>query len=393
MNLRSTLMLAAAMMALCPQAVPQTKPKMAEEVFKNIQVLKGITVDDFLGTMGIMSAAVGFDCSECHNNAGTERVDWAADNNPRKVTARRMVTMVAAINKDNFGGRQNVTCWTCHHGRDRPQTTPALEVVYGQGAQTLDDVIQPMDGAPTAASVLDKYIQALGGAAKLAAIKSYRATGTSVGFGGFGGGGEVQIFAKAPDSRTTWIQFKKETERPDSIRVTNGRTAWIKAPLTVLGEYQLTGGELDGAKLDAQMSFPGQVKQILTQMRVGPPTAISDLPGPDSQTRDAGASGIGDERSVTLVQGTTPGGTLVSLYFDAQTNLLLRMVRYGRTPIGRVPTQMDFGDYRDVNGIKFPFKVTFAWLDGRDAIQLSKIETNVTIPDSKFNTPETVVAK
>jgi outer membrane lipoprotein-sorting protein len=299
--------------------------------------------------------------------------------------------MVAAINKDNFGGRQNVTCWTCHHGRDRPQTTPALEVVYGQGAQTLDDVIQPMDGAPTGASVLDKYIQALGGAAKLAAIKSYRATGTSVGFGGFGGGGEVQIFAKAPDSRTTWIQFRKETERPDAIRVTNGRTAWIKAPLTVLGEYQLTGSELDGAKLDAQMSFPGQVKQILTQLRVGPPTAISDLPGPESQTKDAGASGIGQDRTVTVVQGTTPGGTLVSLYFDVESNLLLRMVRYGRTPIGRVPTQMDFGDYRDVNGVKFPFRVTFAWLDGRDAIQLSKIETNVTIPDSKFDTPETVI--
>jgi hypothetical protein len=200
--------------------------------------------------------------------------------------------LVAAINKDNFGGRQNVSCWTCHHRRDRPQTTPALEVVDGQGAQTLDDVIQPMDGAPIAAPVLDKYIQALGGAAKLATIKSYSATGTSV---GFGGGGEVQIFAKAPDSRTTWIQFKKETERPDAIRVTNGRTAWVKAPPTVLGEYELTGGELDGAKLDAQMSFPGQVKQILTQMRVGPPTAISDLPGPDSQTKDAGASGIGQD--------------------------------------------------------------------------------------------------
>jgi hypothetical protein len=139
------------------------------------------------------------------------------------------------------------------------------------------------------------------------------------------------------------------------------------------------------------MSFPGQVKQILTQLRVGPPTAISDLPGPESQTKDAGASGIGQDRTVTVVQGTTPGGTLVSLYFDVESNLLLRMVRYGRTPIGRVPTQMDFGDYRDVNGVKFPFRVTFAWLDGRDAIQLSKIETNVTIPDSKFDTPETVV--
>src|SRR5262245_446637 len=50
----------------------QAKPPMAEEVFKNIQVLKGITADDFMGTMGIMSAALGFCCAECHTGAGTE---------------------------------------------------------------------------------------------------------------------------------------------------------------------------------------------------------------------------------------------------------------------------------------------------------------------------------
>ena len=373
-----------------PQAIPQQKPKMAEEVFKNIQALKGISVDDFLGTMGIMSAAVGFDCSECHNNAGTANVNWAADDNPRKVTARRMVRMVQAINKDNFGGRQNVTCWTCHHGRDRPAVTPSLAVVYGLGAQDLDDVIQPTPGPQTAAQILDRYIEAIGGAEKLATLKSYTATGNSTGFGGFGGGGEVQLFAKAPDSRTTWIRFKAETERPDAIRTANSKTAWVKAPLTVLGEYELTGSERDGAKLDALMSFPGQIKQFLTSLRIGPPTAISDLPGPSSQTKDE-HDGIGQEREVSVVQGTAPGGTLASLYFDKSSGLLLRMVRYGKTPIGRVPTQTDFADYRDVNGIKFPFRITFAWLDGRDAIQLNEIKTNVTIPDSKFNTPESVV--
>jgi hypothetical protein len=80
-----------------PQAKPQQKQNMAEDTFKNLQVLKGISVDDFLGTMGIMSASVGFDCSECHNNAGTDKVDWAADDNAKKLTARRMVTMVANI--------------------------------------------------------------------------------------------------------------------------------------------------------------------------------------------------------------------------------------------------------------------------------------------------------
>ena len=369
-----------------PQSAP--KPKMDDQVFKNIQVLKGIPVDDFLGTMGIMSAAVGFDCSECHTNAGTDKVDWAADDNPKKVTARRMVTMVQTINRENFNNRQNVTCWTCHHGRDRPSTSPTLEFVYGPGPSDMDDVLSQAPGQPSATEILDKYLQALGGAAKLATLKSYVATGSSVGFGGFGGGGEVHIYAKAPDMRSTIIEFKKETERPDSIRTCNGKTAWIKTPLTVLGEYELTGTEFEGAKLDAEMAFPGQIKQILTSPRVSLPTSIGDLPGPSSQTSTEKNVGIGQDVAVNVLQGTGPGGTLTTLYFDQKTGLLLRMKRYGRTPIGRVPTQMDFSDYRDVNGIKFPFSLTFAWLDGRDAIQLNDIKLNVAIPDSKFNTPE-----
>src|SRR5215469_14515542 len=108
------------------QTASQERPLTSEKAFKNIQALRGIPVDDFMGTMGIMSAALGFDCSECHTGAGTDRVDWAADTQ-RKVIARKMVNMVTAINRDNFSGRQMVSCWTCHHGRDRPSTTPAME--------------------------------------------------------------------------------------------------------------------------------------------------------------------------------------------------------------------------------------------------------------------------
>src|SRR5258708_28466418 len=109
-----------------PQAQPQAQQQTSELAFKNIQVLKGIPVDDFLGTMGIMSAALGIDCSECHANAGTEKVDWAADT-PRKAMARKMVTMMPTINRTNFAGRQVVTCWSCHRGRPRPATTPAMD--------------------------------------------------------------------------------------------------------------------------------------------------------------------------------------------------------------------------------------------------------------------------
>jgi photosynthetic reaction center cytochrome c subunit len=368
------------------QTAAPAKPQLAEDAFKNIQVLKGIPVDDFMGTMGIMSAALGFDCSECHTGAGTDRVDWAADTQ-RKVIARRMVTMVAAINKDNFTGRQMVTCWSCHRGRDKPAVTPTMDIVYGTPSLEADDVFPQAPGQPTADQILDKYIQAVGGTQRLTGFTSYVAKGTSVGFGGFGGGGQVQIFAKAPDQRTTLIEFKDAPDRGDSIRTFNGRAGWIKTPLAVLKEYQISGGDLDGFRLDAQLAFPGQIKQILKNWRVSLPTTIEDLPGPSSQTSQQPELALGSH-DVQVVQGDRPNGVVATLYFDSKSGLLLRELRYSRSPIGRVPTQIDYADYRDVKGIKIPHRLTFAWLDGRDSIELKDVQVNVPIPDTRFGTPE-----
>src|SRR5580704_2086785 len=249
------------------QTASQEGPLTSEKAFKNIQALRGIPVDDFMGTMGLMSAALGFDCSECHTGAGTDRVDWAKDTT-RKIIARKMVNMVTAINHDNFGGSQVVTCWTCHRSRDRPSVTPAMDIVYGSPALEMDDILTKAPGQPSVDQILDKYIQAVGGTQRLAGLSSFVGKGTSLGFGGFGGGGEVQIFAKAPDQRAMLIEFKDNPDRGDSIRTFNGRVGWIKTPLTVLGQYQLSGGDLDGARLDAQLSFPGQIKTSLTNWRV-----------------------------------------------------------------------------------------------------------------------------
>jgi hypothetical protein len=88
-----------------------------------------------------------------------------------------------------------------------------------------------------------------------------------------------------------------------------------------------------------------------------------------------------------VVQGSGPRGLLVTLYFDRKTGLLVRELRYGNSPIGRVPTQIDYADYREVNGIKLPFRITYAWLDGRDSIVLKEIKTNVAVNDAKFGRP------
>src|SRR5947199_6555278 len=184
------------------QATSSGPPLLAEQAFKNIQALKGISVDDFMGTMGIMSGSLGFDCSECHDSAGTDKVDWAADT-PRKVTARRMVNMVTAINRDHFTGRQVVTCWTCHRGRDRPVVTPALDVVYGTPLLERDDLVPASPpGLPSPDQIINKYLQALGGAQRLAGITSFAGKGTHVGLGRFGGGGAGQVSSRAADHRT-----------------------------------------------------------------------------------------------------------------------------------------------------------------------------------------------
>jgi len=367
-------------------ALAQQKPVMAEQVFKNIQALKGIPVDDFMETMGIMTASLQFDCSDCHENAGTDKVNWAADT-PRKITARMMVNMVQTINKNNFQGRQVVTCWTCHRNRDKPLTTPTMEAIYSTPPLDPDDVITPIPGLPSPESTLDKFIQASGGAQRLAGLTSIDARGTSVGFGGFGGGGDVEIVAKAPDKRSTIILFKEETGRGDQLRTYDGQNGWVRTPLNVLGEFQLAGGDLDGARFDAQLSFPGQIKQVLTNLKSGPPTTINDLPAPSSQSSLQQDVTLGQSHVVEVVQGTGPRGLIVTLFFDRQTGLLLRELRFGNSPIGRVPTQIDYSDYRDVNGIKFPFHITYAWLDGRDSIVLREIKTNVAVDEKKFGRP------
>jgi hypothetical protein len=345
------------------------KDQTAGEAFKNVTTasLKPLTVADFLGSMGVMAAALGYDCADCHPGAGSDKVDWVIDTEKKK-TARKMVDMVAGINKSYFSGVQNVTCFTCHHGRDLPTTTIALDKLYGTPNDEKNDILVTGQGEPSIDQIFDKYITAIGGAQKVGSLKSFIATGTSLGYGGLGGGGTFQIIAQAPDKHAVIIEFKDHPERGDSTRAYNGKVGWVKSPRGLLSEYQQTGNELEGARLDALFSFPAQIKSSLMNWRVGNP---EDVNGRDCE----------------VIQGRGPKGLLATLYFDRQTNLLIRVVRYSASPIGRVPTQMDYEDYRDVDGMKFPFKYTFSWLDGRDAFQLSDVKVNVPVDARKFEKP------
>jgi hypothetical protein len=209
------------------------------EFFKAVttSTLKELTPDDFLAAMGVMADSLGWDCSTCHPGAGSDKADWVFDT-PDKKTARKMVEMVANINRTNFAGAQLVTCYTCHHARDVPSTTIALDNLYSTPNQERDDVIKAVPGE-SAAKILDKYIQAIGGAQKLNGLTSYIATGKSIGYEGLGGDGSFTIYAKARDQKTTQISFKDHPERGESTWTYNGKTGWIKVPRGLLGEYEV----------------------------------------------------------------------------------------------------------------------------------------------------------
>jgi hypothetical protein len=356
------------------QSAPQEKPLMADDVFKNIQVLRGLTVDQFMGTMGFIAAALSMNCSECHHTGSVERY---ADDTPMKQTARKMILMVNALNKSNFGGKRMVTCYSCHRSDARPKVTPSLAEQYGTPPLDDPDELEipdtPNAAAPAADQVLNKYIQALGGAQKLASITSFTGKGTYEGFDTEGDKFPVEIYAKAPNERTTIVHLRAG----DNIRTFDGRNAWNTSAGTLLPipVFTLTGGEFEGARIDASLSFPGQVKQILKNWRTGfPSTTI-------------------DDKDVDVVEGSSADNSPVKLYFDKKTGLLVRQVRYTDTALGLNPTQIDYGDYRDVSGVKMPYHLTTTWTDGRSTIVLSELRANVSIDAAKFAKPTGNAAK
>ena len=151
-------------------------------------------------------------------------------------------------------------------------------------------------------------------------------------------------------------------------RTYDGRAAWVMLPLTVVGEYPLNASALEGAKLDAQLAFPGGLKQFFSAWRVSYPTTL-------------------DGKGVYVVQGTGANGLVATFYFDKQSGLLTRMVRYAASAMGRVPTQMDFSDYRPVNGVMMPFKWVYGWVSGQEEYALTDVQPNVAVDAAKFAKP------
>ena len=287
-----------------------------------------------------------------------------------------MVLMVNALNKNNnFRAGRTVTCWTCHHSSQIPESIPNLAVQYQTPVDDPNTVFdlpgrKTEPGTPSADQIFEKYIQALGGNQKVSGLNTFVAKGTYEGYDTEHEMVPLEMYGKSPNQLTTIVHMNFEGRTDASTKTFDGTNGWVASLDKPVGLIQLTGGNLEGARIDAIMSFPARLKQLSNQWQVST-TAI-------------------DDRDVYILQGTEAGKPPVKLYFDKESGLLVRHLRYTDTIVGRVPTQIDLSDYRDVSGIKLPFHITTTWTDGQTNVEISGWQINVTVDAAKFSKPAPV---
>jgi hypothetical protein len=256
-----------------------------------------------------------------------------------------------------------MSCFTCHRGQDRPGNIPSLAIQYGELMDDPNAMTIFPDTRNTPEQVFTKYITALGGAQRLAALTSYVATGTYAGFNTGGSMIPVDVYAKAPNQRTQVVHM----QAGDAIKTFDGTQAWAAEGWRPMPLLQLTGGNLEGAQLEALVQFPTGIQKAYATWQV--------------------SGTLLDGKSTAILQGSNPNQLPVNFYFDADSGLLSRIVRWNRTAVGIVPTQTDFSDYRDVNGVKMPHHLVLTWTDGQNTYEFKQIRPNVQIEAARFSRP------
>jgi photosynthetic reaction center cytochrome c subunit len=343
---------------ISPQSAVAGAPQTAEQKYKNIQVLKGIPADQLVPSMQFMAASLGVECEFCH-----VKEDRGSDAKKPKVTARKMMTMMMQINTDNFTGERVVTCYSCHRGSVHPVSIPILSAENGPAPQTdTPEEGSAAPASPSAQTILDKYLAAVGGADAVQKIRTRVQTGNiQVGDKKV----PIEIYSEAPNKRLSTSHMGANA----SVTAYNGETGWLSTPN---GIRLMSVAEQKAASIDAQLYFPVWLPKAYQEFKVAPGEEI-------------------EGKATYLISANDKDELPLNLYFDQQSGLLLRLIRFAETPLGRNPTQIDYADFRAVDGLKIPYRWTLARPNGRFTIQIDDVQQNVAVDDKLFiapNSPE-----
>lgn len=348
--------------------------KTAAEAYKNIQVLKDIRADQLIPSMRYITAALGVRCEFCHVED-----HFDSDDKPEKGRARDMIKMMMAINADNFRNRREVTCYTCHAGHSHPMSIPAIaqpaEMASASAAPNSQPAAPgenheaaagnasepPSAPMPTVDEILAKYTQALGGADALQKMTSRTESG-SVEIPSRNIHATMEVFRKAPDKALATLH----TPAGNIVEGFDGTTAWESRGNR--GAREETGDEL---------------------VRVHEWAAF--IPGLDLKTEYSRPMVAGIEKinghDAYRVFAFRKGGSRERLYFDTQSGLLVRLDTLIDSPLGSLPEESDYVDYRDVSGVKLPFTIRVSRVESTTIYKWDKVEANVAVDDARFAMP------
>ncbi len=334
------------------------KEKTTDEVFKNIKVLKGMPAYQLLPTMHYFEASLGFECSNCHVRGHND-----SDKKPEKRKARKMIQMMEYINKNDFDGKQMVTCYTCHRGNATPKTIPAVMTAammkYEKNNEDSDNLINVPNRLNTAEEIVAKFQQAIGGKDAFEKITSLKLEGTVS--AGNGRNFQLTIYKKAPD----YYFSSSESHFGTFERGYNGETGWEKSQF---GVRQIDQPDIQDLKLDADLYSPLDFLKNYSNLK------FTDVKVLNNDT-------------VYVVEGTSSKIRRYKFYFSTRTGLLLREIRFDKTLLGNLQIQTDYLHYANVNGVLFPDDLHVADYERDEEIKYSNISANVPVESSIFEMP------
>jgi photosynthetic reaction center cytochrome c subunit len=301
---------------------------------------------DQLGkVMNIIASSLGKDCNFCH--VGDQ---WDKDDKKEKATAREMMKMTFGINKDSFKGRTEVTCNTCHNGNERPQAVPNLMPV----AEVTRPVQPPTK--PSVDQIIEKYLTAIGGTAKLARITSRTIKANRLESDGKTIEPEMIAFKAHKYIATTTYPKAVVTECFDGVN------SWKFTDHSI----NLKADEAEAIKREADLFMPADLKAVYPKM-------------------DFRAVDLVDGQQVNVVIATTAAGFRERLAFDVSTGLLVRRTAVTPTVLGSFVYQVDYADYKVFGGVKIPTTIRYSMPNIRWTRKVLEVKNNVPVDDARFD--------
>ena len=347
--------------------VPQGE-KTVDKTRKNIQILKGLPDSQLFLLMNFVATSLGVDCNFCHVQQGKDPTTgltkwvWESDDKPQKHTARQMMQMVLSIKaNDKIDFRENpVTCYTCHRGQRQPDGLPPMPLTRsGHEGGVNEDAPSRRTTLPSVEQIFTKYVEAVGGntasTTKTLVLKGRRVASQSRSWSN-------EISVALPDRFLIVATTPQSTTR----QIINGDKGWIVNGTNIRNLSASEAGQA-GRSLD-QLFNVIKVKQAQGMHLVG----IQKM----------------GEHDAYLIENATESKT-ERYYFDTQTALLLSKITLHKTMLMPFPEQIDFEDYRDVDGVKIPFMIRYSAIDTFDSWTrtFTEIKRNATLSDSMFANP------